>query len=76
LNSRDARLPMIVLTDTETGESRCFNGLHVQTFVPNPFWNGELPRGTFITFASGDTVTVDQDFDEVAETFMAYRQDG
>ena len=76
MNSRNARLPIIVLTDTETSESRCVNGLHVQTFVPNPFWNGESPRGTLITFVSGDTVTVAEDFDDVVDTLMAYRQDG
>lgn len=76
MNSRHAEVPMIVFTDVETREARCINGLHVQTFVPNPFWNGRLPRGTLITFASGDTVTVAEDFDDVVTTFMGYRQDG
>jgi hypothetical protein len=44
------------------GSSRCINGLHVQTFIQNPFGDR---KGTLITFASGDRVTVANDFDLV-----------
>ncbi len=76
VNSRPVAVPIFVFVDSKTREARCVNGLHVQTFVPNPFWNGESPRGTFITFANGDTVTVAEDFDVVVDTLMGYRQDG
>ena len=76
MNSRLPSVPIVVFTDTETRESRCVNGLHVQTFVPNPFWDGESPRGTLITFASGDTVTVSDDFEVVVKTLMGAREDG
>ena len=73
---RVMQLPVVVLNDTERKESRCVNGLHVQTFIPNPHWNGEHPRGTLITFTSGDTVTVAEDFDVIVEMFMAAQEDG
>jgi hypothetical protein len=73
---RAARFPVFVVEDLETHESRCINGLHVQTFVPNPFWNGESRRGTLITFASGDTVTVADNFDVVVDLLMGDRLDG
>lgn len=73
---RVTRFPVFVVVDAKTQESRCVNGLHVQTFVPNPFWNGELPRGTFITFSSGDTVTVAEEFDTVVDLLMSDRIDG
>lgn len=76
MNSRLPSVPIVVFVDSETRESRCVNGLHVQTFVPNPFWSGEPPRGTLITFVGGDTVTVSEDFDVVVKTFMGGRQDG
>jgi hypothetical protein len=76
MNSRLAGVPIVVFIDAKTRESRCVNGLHVQTFVPNPFWDGEQPRGTLITFANGDTVTVAEEFDAVVDTFMGGRQDG
>jgi hypothetical protein len=76
MNSRSPALPIVVFIDSETRDSRCINGLHVQTLVPNPLWNGEPPRGTLVTFASGETVTVTEDFDEVVKAFLAGRQDG
>lgn len=76
MNSRHHGVPIFVFTDASTGGSRCVNGLHVQTFVPNPFWNGTEPRGTLITFSSGDTVTVADDFDVVVDAFMADRHGG
>ena len=74
MNSRSRAVPIIVFIDSETRESRGVNGLHVQTFVPNPFWNGESPRGTLITFANGDTVTVVEEFDVAVGAFMGDRQ--
>jgi hypothetical protein len=67
---------IFVFVDSKTREARCVNGLHVQTFAPNPLWNGQSPRGTLITFVSGDTVTVDQEFDDVVNAFMGDRRDG
>ena len=74
--SRRHGVPIIVLTDAAARASRAVNGLHIQTFVPNPFWNGTAPRGTLITFVSGDSVTVAEDFDTVVDAFMGDRQDG
>ena len=54
-------IPIVVFRDVETRDSRCVNGLHVQTFVRSRFHKG----GTLITFANGDTVTVEEDFDAV-----------
>lgn len=73
MNSRTAGVPIVVLTDAESKESRAVNGLLVQTFVTNPFGDA---AGTLITFASGDTVTVAEDFDTVADAFVSDRQDG
>jgi hypothetical protein len=56
---------MAVFRDMETGKDRCINGLHVQTFVPSPLQKGT----TLITFASGDNVTVADDFDTVYMIF-------
>lgn len=66
-------MPIVVLTDTESRESRAVNGLHIQTFITNPFGD---TVGTLITFASGDTVTVAEDFDTVADAFVTDRRDG
>jgi hypothetical protein len=76
MNSRTAGVPIVVLTDAESKEGRAVNGLHIETLIPDPFSNGEEPRGTLITFASGDTVTVAEDFDTVVDAFMGDRQDG
>lgn len=70
MDARYARHPGIaiaVFQDMETGESRCVNALHVQTFITSPF--PHTKGGTFITFASGDTVTVADDFDTVFRIF-------
>jgi len=56
-------VPLVVFQDMETGAFRCVNGLHVQTFIRSPF--PHTRGGTIITFASGDTVTVADSFDEV-----------
>lgn len=64
-------VPITVFTDAENGRRRCINALHVQTFVANPF--GE---GTLVTFASGDRLTVTEDFEAVVDSFMADRPDG
>jgi hypothetical protein len=69
-------VPIIVFTDKQGRGSRCINGLHVQTFIPDPFWNGDAPRGTLITFAGGDTVTVAEEFEDVMNAFMGDWQDG
>lgn len=62
ITARWQGVPLVVFEDAETCESRCINGLHVQTFIRSPFrTNG----GTIITFASGDTVTVTENFDHV-----------
>jgi hypothetical protein len=58
MQQRRERLPVFVLRDAEVRANRCVNALHVQTFIPNPFGKCE---GTLITFASGDTITVDHD---------------
>lgn len=71
MNTRQTGLPIVVFHDAQSGEFRCINGLHVQTFIPNPFGTG-----TLLTFASGDTVTVTDDFDDVLTMFMADRVDG
>jgi hypothetical protein len=73
MNSRTAGVPIVVLTDAESKESRAVNGLLVQTFITNPFGDA---AGTLITFASGDTVTVSEDFDTVADAFTLDRRDG
>jgi hypothetical protein len=66
-------VPIVVLTDADLKEGRAVNGLHIQTFIANPFGHA---RGTLLTFANGDTLTVDEDFDTVAEAFMGHQQDG
>lgn len=73
MNSRLPSVPIIVLTDAESRQSRAVNGLHIQTFIATPFGN---QVGTLITFASGDTVTVTEDFDTVVDAFMGDRQSG
>lgn len=73
MQQRRPRLPVFVVRDTTARENRCVNGLHVQTFIPNPFGNRE---GTLITFASGDTITVDSDFDEVVSLMLGDYVDG
>lgn len=73
MNSRSAAVPIVVLTDAESKETRAVNGLHVQTFITNAFGDAV---GTLITFASGDTVTVAEDFDTVADAFTLDRRDG
>ena len=64
---RGPRLPVFVLRDSDTRESRCVNALHIQTFVANPFGDR---HGTLITFANGDSVTVENDFDEIVNLMM------
>jgi hypothetical protein len=71
LRVRHAGLPVVVFTDAESKESRCINGLRVETCVPNPFGSG-----TLITFASGDSVTVTDDFDTVVDTLIGDTADG
>ncbi len=61
----------MVLHDADGGVLRAVNAAQVQTFIPNPFGTG-----TLITFASGDTVTVKDDFDSVLATFMGDSVDG
>jgi hypothetical protein len=74
MNSRYQGVPIAVFMDVQSGAPRCINGLHVQTFIQNPFGDHS---GTLITFASGDTVTVADDFDAVVDTFMSgSRRDG
>ena len=70
-NPRWRGIPIVVFQDVETRDSRCINGLHVQTFVRSRFHKG----GTLITFANGDTVTVEGDFDTVFDTLTG-RVDG
>jgi uncharacterized protein YlzI (FlbEa/FlbD family) len=67
MQQRRPRLPVFVLRDVEARTHRCVNGLHIQTFIPNPYGNQE---GTLITFANGDSVTVENDFDEVVHLMM------
>jgi hypothetical protein len=74
VNIRQPALPFHVFTDAK-GDTRCINALHVQTFIPNPFGD-RGDRGTLITFANGDTVTVTDDFDSIADQFMSDRADG
>jgi hypothetical protein len=71
MNSRTAGVPTIVFQDAATGESRCVNGLHVQTFVANPFGTG-----TLLTLVNGDTVMLVDPFDVVVDAFMSSRLDG
>ena len=73
MDSRFQGVPIVVLIDSKTNEARCVNGLHIQTFTDNPLGDRE---GTLITFASGDTVTVREDFDAVVDAFSNDRQDG
>lgn len=73
IHRRSPQVPIVVFQDAETGGSRCINGLHVETFVPNPFGDR---KGTLITFASGDRVTVVADFDTVTKVLMAGVADG
>lgn len=72
IQRRDA-LPVFVTQDSETKGTRGINGLHVQTFIPNPFGS---KKGTLITFASGDKVTVADDFDVIADLMMGRHVDG
>lgn len=62
MHQRGSRLPVFVLRDIEERTNRCVNGLHIQTFVPNPYGDR---NGTLITFVGGDHITVENDFDEV-----------
>ena len=66
MHQRGPRLPVFVVRDVERG-TRCVNGLHIQTFIPNPFGNR---TGTLITFANGDHITVENDFDEILDLMM------
>jgi uncharacterized protein YlzI (FlbEa/FlbD family) len=59
------------LYDAKSDEPRCVNGLHVASFIPNPYGGG-----TVITFANGDRVTVKECFDDVVESLMGDRVDG
>ena len=72
LHTRWRGVPLVVFQDAKTGRQRCINGLHVQTFVPSPFEK----QGTIITFASGDTVAVADDFDHVVEVLSGFVVDG
>jgi hypothetical protein len=79
LHTRWRGVPLVVVQDAKTGRQRCINGLHVQTFVPSPFdEHGKQgkQRGTIITFASGDTVTVTDEFDELFELLSGFVVDG
>ena len=73
IQARWRGVPLIVFYDAETGRQRSVNGLHIQTFIPNPFGDR---KGTLITFASGDTVTVTDDFDRVFEMLSGFVVDG
>jgi uncharacterized protein YlzI (FlbEa/FlbD family) len=66
MNRRRPGAPVSVLTDATTAKSRAINALHVQTCITDP-----RSGGTFITFASGDNVTVKEAFDEVVEAFLS-----
>ena len=76
LHTRWRGVPLVVVQDAKTGRQRCINGLHVQTFVPSPFEGQGKQRGTIITFASGDTVTVMDEFDELLELLSGFVVDG
>lgn len=55
-------VPIIVLHDADTGKRVCVNGMWFTTFT-------ESERGTDFKFTNGDSVTVDEGFDEVANAF-------
>jgi hypothetical protein len=65
MHARLRDVPLAVFQDQTTGTLRCVNGLHVQTFIQNPY---EGSKGTLITFASGDKITVADDFQDVFDT--------
>jgi hypothetical protein len=71
VNTRFPILSFYVFTDAKDDTPRCVNASQVQTFIPNPF--GE---GTLLTFASGDTVTLSEDFEEISHTLINDRADG
>lgn len=71
MNARMSGIPIVVFQDANSQEWRCINGLHVQTFIPNPFG-----AGTLLTFANGDSVTLVEDFDLIVDALMADRHDG
>ncbi len=73
MQQRKSRLPVFVVRDADERTSRCVNGLHIQTFVPNPVGDR---NGTLITFANGDAVTVENDFDEIVDLMMGDHVDG
>jgi len=73
LRTRWRGVPLVILHDAETGRPRCVNGLHIQTFIPDHFHDR---KGTIITFASGDTVTVADGFQHVMEMLSGSVVDG
>ncbi|HEX6096386.1 MAG TPA: hypothetical protein VF432_08695 [Thermoanaerobaculia bacterium] len=73
MHQRGPRLPVFVLRDVEARDHRCVNALHIQTFIPNPYGSQE---GTLITFANGDTITVENGFDEIVDLMMGDRVAG
>ena len=73
LHTRWRGVPLVVLQDAKEGRQRCVNGLHIQTFIQNPFGDRQ---GTMITFASGDRITVTDDFDHVFELLSGFVVDG
>jgi hypothetical protein len=66
-------MPLVVFQDAETGNFRCVNGLQIETFIPNPFCDR---KGTIITFANGDRVTVTDDFHDVFNILSGRQPDG
>jgi uncharacterized protein YlzI (FlbEa/FlbD family) len=73
ITARWRGMPLVVFQDAETGNSRCVNGLHIETFIRNPFCDR---KGTIITFGSGDRVTVTEDFEDVFTILAGTRPDG
>jgi hypothetical protein len=71
MSRRRAAVPLFVFDDATNDVPRCINALHVQTFIPNPYG-----PGTLITFASGDSVTVEEEFQTVAKTLFDDEADG
>ena len=70
ITTRRPVVPFVVFQDAETGTSRCVNPLHVETFISSPF--PHTKGGTIITFASGDLVTVTDDFNRVVDLLTGF----
>lgn len=68
MNSRLSDVPVVVLTDANSGEQKCINVAHVLTFKPSGNW-------TLITFVNGDTLVVREHFGDVVNTLLPDRHD-